>query len=228
MGGMTVCLYVFPSLIKEYRRVHPAVDVRVTPGTVTRLMRKFRAGSADLALLTLPIHDPNLVTVPVMQEELLLVTSAHHSLARRKYVSAKDLQRQPFVLFEAGSSTRRALDQFFLQEHIEPRIVTETENVEIIKAMVRVGLGISIVPYQAVAREVRAGQLACARIEGHLLVRETGWVYARTSRVPRMVEEMMKTLTRILPKLRLAPRGGVPASSGNGHGSGTGHAGAPA
>ncbi len=67
----------------------------------------------------------------------------------------------------------------------------DTENVEIIKAMVKTGLGIGIVPYQAVAREVKAGQLFCARIEGHELVRETGWVYARANRVPRIVDELL-------------------------------------
>jgi DNA-binding transcriptional LysR family regulator len=220
MGGMSVCLYVFPSLIKEYRRLHPGVEVRVTPGTVSRLLRKFRSGAADLALLTLPVDDPNFVTVPVMQEELLLVTAPSHPLAKKKVIEAKDLKRQPFVLFEAGSATRRSLDQFFIREQIEPRVVTETENVEIIKAMVRVGLGISIIPYQAAARELRAGQLFCSRIRGHSLVRDTGWVHARTHRVPRMVQEMMQTMDRILPKLRLAPRGGPVPINGNGNGSG--------
>jgi DNA-binding transcriptional LysR family regulator len=200
---------VFPALIKEYRRMHPGVEIRVTPGTVTRLLRKFRSGAADLALLTLPVDDPNFVTVPVMQEELLLVTAPHHPLARKKNVEAKDLMRQPFVLFEAGSATRRALDQFFIRECIEPRVVTETENVEIIKALIRIGMGITIIPYQAVAREVRAGHLFCARIAGQHLVRETGWVHMRWARVPRAVQEMMHELERARPRLKLSP--GVPS-----------------
>jgi DNA-binding transcriptional LysR family regulator len=212
MGGMTVCLYVFPQLVKEYRRLHPAIEVKVTPGTATRVIRKFRSGHADLALLTLPIDDPNLVTVPVMQEELLLVTAPAHTLASRRRVTAQDVTRLPFVLFEAGSNTRRVLDEFFLHERIKPRIVTETENVEIIKAMIRVGLGVSILPYQAVASEVRTGQLHCTRLAGSTLVRETGWVYPRSHRIPRMVQEMMRTLDRLLPKLRLSPRSG-PASA---------------
>ena len=215
MGGMTVCLYVFPQLVKEYRRLHPGVEVKVTPGTATRVLRKFRSGHADVALLTLPIDDPNLVTVPVMQEELLLVTAPGHALASRRRVTAQDLTRQPFVLFEAGSNTRRVLDEFFLHERIKPRIVTETENVEIIKAMIRVGLGVSILPYHSVAAEVRGGQLHCVRLAGHTLVRETGWVYPRSHRIPRMVLEMMKALDRLLPTLRLAPSsgGGTPGRS---------------
>ena len=100
------------------------------------------------------------------------------------------------MLFEPGSATRRVIDSFFVTEKIEPAIVMDTENVEIIKAMVKTGLGIGIVPYQAVAREVRAGQFFCARIEGHELVRETGWVYARANRVPRMVDELPDCVRR--------------------------------
>ncbi len=79
----------------------------------------------------------------------------------------------------------------------------DTENVEIIKAMVKTGQGVGIVPYQAIAREVKAGQFFCARIEGHELVRETGWVYARANRVPRMIEELLKAFEPIRERFRL-------------------------
>ena len=62
----------------------------------------------------------------------------------------------------------------------------ETENVEIIKAMVRSGLGISIVPWQAVAADVRAKQLFVSRIAGHSLERQFGWLYPKmTPAAPR-------------------------------------------
>ena len=205
VGGMTVCLYVFPPLLKAFRKQHPAVDVKLMPGATPRLVRQLRSGTADLGLLTLPIDDPALVSVPVMREELLLVTAPQHPLARKRQVTPQDLARQPFVLFEAGSGTRRAIEDFFVSEHIAPTVVTETENVEIIKALVMVGMGIAILPYQAVAREVRAGQMFCARIAGQQLVRETGWVHLRLNRVPRAVQEMMRTLERVRPKLKLSP-----------------------
>jgi DNA-binding transcriptional LysR family regulator len=124
-------------------------------------------------------------------------------MARKRRVAPKDLARQPFVLFEQGSATRRVIDRFFAAEHLEPTIVMDTENVEIIKAMVKTGLGIGIVPYQAVAREVRAGQFFCARIEGHELVRETGWVYARANRIPRMIHELLSAFEAVKSRLQL-------------------------
>jgi DNA-binding transcriptional LysR family regulator len=206
-GGMTVCLYVFPPLLKHLRRVHPHLDVRLTVALAGRSVQEIRGGRVDAGLLTLPVEETDLVTVPALREELLLVTAPTHQLAKRRKVQARDLAGLPFVLFELGSATRKVIDNFFAAQSIEPTVVMDTENVEIIKAMVKTGLGVGIVPYQAVAREVKAGQLFCARIEGHELVRETGWVYARANRVPRIVDELLLAFDAIRDKLRLAPRG---------------------
>ena len=202
-GGMTVCLYVFPPLLKHLKRVHPHLDVRLTVATAGRSVQEIRGGRIDAGLLTLPVEESDLVTVPVLREELLLAMNPTHPLARRRRVVPNDLAAQSFVLFEPGSATRRVIDSFFATEEIDPTIVMETENVEIIKAMVKTGLGIGIVPYQSVAREVRAGQFAIARIEGHELVRETGWVYARANRVPRMIHELLTGFESVKGKLRL-------------------------
>ncbi|MGC4084939.1 MAG: LysR family transcriptional regulator [Vicinamibacterales bacterium] len=210
-GGMTVCLYVFPPLLQHLKRVHPQLDIRVTVATAARSVEEIRAGRHDAGLLTLPVEESDLVTVPVLREELLLVTQPTHRLARKKKIAPQDLAGEPFVLFEPGSATRRVIDSFFVTGKIEPTVVMETENVEIIKAMVKTGLGIGIVPYQAVAREVREGQFYCSRIEGHELVRETGWVYARANRVPRMVHELQVALDEIKGQLELAPKPGAGA-----------------
>jgi DNA-binding transcriptional LysR family regulator len=207
-GGMTVCLYVFPPLLKHLRRVHPHLDVRLTVTLAGRSVQEIRGGRVDAGLLTLPVEETDLVTVPALREELLLIASPTHHLAKRRKVQARDLAGLPFVLFEVGSATRKVIDNFFASQTIEPTIVMDTENVEIIKAMVKTGLGVGIVPYQAVAREVKAGQLFCSRIEGHELVRETGWVYARANRVPRIVDELLLAFGSIRDKLRLAPRRG--------------------
>jgi DNA-binding transcriptional LysR family regulator len=138
-GGMTVCLYVFPSLLKHLRRAHPHLDVRLTVTTAGRSLQEIRGGRIDAGLLTLPIDESDLVTVPVLREELMLITTPAHPLARRRRVAAQDLGKQPFILFEPGSATRRVIDQFFVKEQLEPPIVTDTENVEIIKAMVKTG-----------------------------------------------------------------------------------------
>ena len=202
VGGMTVCLYVFPQLIKEFRAQHPLVDIKIAVGGTWRLQRRLKSRQADLALLTLPVEDPALTSVPVLREELMLLMPADHPLAEKTPVPVEALVGQPFVMFEAGSNTRRTVDEFFTREQIRPKVVAETENVEIIKSMVASGLGISLVPILTVERETQGGTLRVARIRGQQLVRETGWVYRADERPSRVVQEMMATLTRIAPQLQ--------------------------
>ncbi|HEY6361971.1 MAG TPA: LysR family transcriptional regulator [Vicinamibacterales bacterium] len=206
VGGMTVCLYVFPALLAEVRREHPNLDLKISVGSAERSIAMLRSGAGDLGLITLPVEASDLVSVPVLREELLLITYPTHPLARKRQVTPPDLNRQPFILFETGSITRRIVGEFFMREHIEAEIVMETENVEIIKAMVRHGLGISIIPWQAAADDVRTKQLFCTRIAGQSLHRETGWLYPKMSRLPRTVMEVIRVFDQVRPTLEAAAR----------------------
>jgi DNA-binding transcriptional LysR family regulator len=206
VGGMTVCLYVFPSLLAEVRRTHPNLDLKVTVGSGERSIALLRSGVADLGLVTLPVEANDLESVAVLEEELLLITYPSHALAKKRAIRPADLTRQPFILFETGSITRRLVDEFFTRERIEPDIVMETENVEIIKAMVRSGLGICIIPWQAAAADVQAKELHCSRIAEHALHRQTGWLYPKMRRLPRAVSEVMRVYDQIRPKFQAAAR----------------------
>jgi DNA-binding transcriptional LysR family regulator len=201
VGGMTVCLYVFPALLAEVRQVHPHLDLKITVGSAERSIAMLRSGAGDLGLITLPVEATDLVSVPVLEEELLLVTYPAHPFARKKTITPADLKGQHFVLFETGSITRKLVEEFFTRERITPEIVMETENVEIIKAMVRHGLGISIIPWQAAAADVRAKQLYCRRIAGQALKRQTGWLYPKMSRLPRTVQEVIRIFDTVKPRL---------------------------
>ena len=206
VGGMTVCLYAFPALLAEVRRTHPSLDLKITVGSAERSIAMLRSGAGDLGLLTLPVEASDLVAVPVLEEELLLITYPAHPLAQKKEITGADLNKQSFILFETGSITRRLVEELFTREHIEADIVMETENVEIIKAMVRHGLGISIIPWQAAAADVRTKQLFCSRIAGHSLIRQTGWLYPKMSRLPRTVTEVLRIFETVRPRLDAAAR----------------------
>jgi DNA-binding transcriptional LysR family regulator len=191
-GGMTVCMYVLPRLLKRFRSHYRGVELRVTSGTSEAILRLLRQHEVDLGLLTLPILSSDLEVVPALKEEMVVVTARRHPLARLAAVEPASLGRFPLILYESGSNTRKVLDRFFHEEGVPARVAMETENVEIIKAMVASGLGITIVPFASVARDVRQGRFACTRVKGRRLYRETGWVYPRSDYVPRAVTELLR------------------------------------
>jgi DNA-binding transcriptional LysR family regulator len=196
-GGMSVCMYVLPRLLKRYRRLHPDVDVRVSSGSSEVILRKLRSHEMDLALLTLPVIAKDLEVIPVLKEEMVVVTAPRHPLARKRVVDAREIAKFPLILYETGSRTRETIENFLREEDVPADVVMETENAEIIKAMVGSGIGITVLSHATVAPDLRHKRLAFARIRGRKLYRETGWVYVKSDYVPRTVTEMLRVFELI-------------------------------
>lgn len=189
-GGMTVCRYILPKLLRKFRVRFKQVDLRVITGTTEAILRQLRSREIDIALLTLPLFDSDLEVFPVLREEMVVIAAGKSPLTRSRVLEPRALMRHPLILFEKGSNTRRVVDQFFEQESVPVNVVMETENVEIIKSMVAAGVGVSIVPYSAIAHD-RTNHFGWARLRGLRLYRETGWVHMKSDYMPRAVTEIL-------------------------------------
>ena len=60
--------------------------------------------------------------------------------------------------------------------------------------------GVSIIPFAAAAKDVKAGRLAYARLRGRRLYRETGWVFMKSDHVPRTVSEILRVFDSVKDK----------------------------
>ncbi len=191
-GGMTVCLYILPRLLRKFRSRYKGMDLRVISAGTETILRMIRQHEVGMALLTLPIVESDLEVRPALKEEMVVVTASKHPLGRERSIDPRTLGRFPLVLYESGSNTRRVIDELFREHEVPMNVVMETENVEIIKAMVASGLGISIIPYAAITGDLRGGRFAWTRLRSGRLYRESGWVYLKSEHHPRAIEEMLR------------------------------------
>ena len=91
---------------------------------------------------------------------------------------------------------------------LDPHAATAMDrHTPIIKAMVASGLGIALIPYSAVAKDVRAGRFAFTRVRGRRLYRETGWVYLKSDYVPRTITEVLRIFDLMKAHFGIRPPG---------------------
>ena len=201
-GVMSVCTYLLPRVLARYKALHPQVELSVITGSSEKIIQKILTNQVDLGVLTLPVKQPELQSLPAIEEELVVVTHPKHPLARAREVHPKDLAPYRLILFEKGSVTRRVLDKFFEETQLVPQIAMEIENVEIIKPLVAIGLGITIIPYQSVIDEVRAGKLHYLKVVGHRLYRQLGLVYLNSDYTPKALQEMVSVFQSVIERMR--------------------------
>ena len=191
-SGMTACMYLLPPVIEKFQARYPKVEVRVVTGTSETLIPQIRNSALDVGILTLPVKSPDLEVIPFTTEELVVVASPRHRfLARKRSVSAEELKGYPMILFNPGTATRQLIDECFARLGLEPQIVMVSENVATIKPLVRINLGISLLPLPAVATEAKRGELHYLRIRGEKLTRDIGLVTHKNDYRPKALLELM-------------------------------------
>jgi DNA-binding transcriptional LysR family regulator len=119
------------------------VRVTVVCQSSPQLMDKLLAGELDAAIGT--TEHPGLRCERLYQNPLVLV-HPHEMPAAEVPTTLAALAKRPVITFASGLTVRRLLDEAFVRAGLRFAPVMELANVEVIKAMVRSGLGLGVIP----------------------------------------------------------------------------------
>ena len=196
--GMLACTYILPPVLERFKVLHPSIDLEVITAPTDALLVKLRDNTIELGVLTLPIHHPDLTVVPLIREEMVVVTSPKHPvLSRRSWIDAQEIQDYALIQFPREARTRHVIEEFFRKVGISPRVVMEAENVALIKPLVKIDLGISIIPSRSVAEELERGELHSLKIRNHKIIRQVGLVYHKSEHIPNILTEMIRLFKEV-------------------------------
>lgn len=165
-------VFLFAPLFEDFMDAHENVELvfRTTVST-EQTVEDILNGVADVGFASMAIYSPVLQVVELFEDELVLVVGKKHRLAKTETVSAQNLNKERWILFERGASVRRATDDFFKNVKIEPETALESNDTYFVKLMIEHGLGISLLPSWAVRDEIRRGKLAQVKINDYELKR---------------------------------------------------------
>ena len=166
-GALTIrvpesfCVHRLPSVVKQFRSRFPKVRLSFITCAVENLQKDLRKGITDLAfLLTDSIQAADLEVEALGFEHIMLVSSPGHLLAAKPKIQTRDLEGETILLSKVDCSYRRSFQQILDQENVKPGTTLEFNSVAAIKQCVMEGIGITILPEIAVAREIAQGRLA--------------------------------------------------------------------
>ena len=191
--GATASIHLLPPLLRRMRTRHPEIELIVVTGNAPEMARAVAVNELDLAIVTLPVTARPLVVSSVYHDPLLAIAPPGPRWRRRKPITAAELAEHPLMLYEAGGTIRRVIDDWFRRAGVSPRVAMELGNEEAIKKLVGAGLGLSIIPAIATRNEARDGSLVVLRLEPPL-ARRLGIVRRRDKPVGPALEVFLAAL----------------------------------
>jgi len=151
---------------------------------------------ADVGILSYPTATRALTVLPLRSEPMALVAHPSHRLARRRLVSAADLNGEKFVAFDHDLPIRKAIDRALKQHGVKVEVVMEFDNVETIKQAIGIKAGVSILPRPTVLKEIGIRTLAATPLAIAGLVRPIGIIHRRGRRLTPAVAAFIDLLRK--------------------------------
>ena len=163
----TQARYVLPPPVARLREAYPKVTISLHQATPHEVARMVIDEVAEIGMATESLAEyPDLVTLPCYEWQHVLVMPTNHPLAQKERVSLEDIAHEALITYHPTFTGRSKIDQAFAARKLQPRIVLEAIDSDVIKTYVRLGLGIGIVAEMAM-RDDPLGDLV-VRPVGHL------------------------------------------------------------
>lgn len=173
IGMVSTAKYFLPRLLARFREEHAEVETRlVVSGNREQLVAAMQRNEVDLAVMGRPPREIATRAEPFAAHPHVIITPPDHALAKAMgHAPAQALAYFPFIVREPGSGTRAAMEKYFADHRIEPRIAMEMASNESIKQAVMAGLGIAFLSLHTIGLELKSGLLATPDVEGLPIVR---------------------------------------------------------
>jgi len=196
-AGSNIGNFILPTLITEFKRIHPKIKIYLLVNNSKRVIELLNAGNIDLGLVEGDVSRQKMIVKKLLSDELLLIVSPEHHWAKKKEVSISELAKEPFIVREPGSGTRQMIEKFLARHGItlhDLKISTILGSTEAIKDAVENGLGVSIISRWAVRKENRYGTLHLLSIKEEKMTRDFSLVMNKNSVSSNSLEEFVSFL----------------------------------
>jgi LysR family hydrogen peroxide-inducible transcriptional activator len=155
----TIAPYLLPDVMAGFTKKFPGVEIVVQEDTTARLLKLLLAYEIDFVLASQPIHDERLEVRELFTEELLLALPPGHPFLRKRTVNVADLESERMIVMKEGHCLGDQVMRFCERSDLRTQISFRSAQLETIQALVRAGLGISLIPAMALRGSARGGPL---------------------------------------------------------------------
>lgn len=155
LGASTIpSSYILPDVLPEFGVRFPDTYFAIHQSDSLGIVNGLKEGLFDVGMVGMEIEDDSIECVPFCRDHMVLITPVNeHFLAlHRQQISVRELLREPIIMREKGSGSKKVADRFL--EHMglsdsDLNIVARINDQEAIKKLVAGGLGVSIISEMA-------------------------------------------------------------------------------
>jgi len=179
-ASTTIAQYLLPGLLAGFVDAHPRIDLRVVSANTADIVSQLLSRKIDLGLIEGPPGTGDVKLQKFVEDEVLVIVGLNHPFAFAVVPpSLEELAREPLLMRENGSGTRRVVEDALRRGGLDLRalhIMMDLDSTEAIKSGVEAGLGVGFVSRWAL-RQGQGNYIRTIRIQGLEIHREFQFIH---------------------------------------------------
>lgn len=154
-----VAEFLFP-LLADFNRKYPNISFEIQVTGTDDVLRALVEDRGDIGLAFNPEPKAEILSIKQNAHPVVAVALPHHPAANADALTLAELAQHVLGLPDRTFGVRRLLDEAMLREHMENRPFLQVNSIEMAKAFVRAGMGLTVLPEFAVHVEKQRGEFA--------------------------------------------------------------------
>jgi len=188
LAVVTTAKYFAPRLLGQFCKQYPGIDISLKVSNRERLLERFSENQDDLYVLGQPPEGLDVIYEPFLDNPLVVLVPNDHPLVGKRNISLAQIANEPFIMREAGSGTRIAVERLFREHDLELRVRMELGSNEAIKQAIIGGLGISVLSRHTLALDAAMGQLTILDVK-HFPIKRQWYAAYPAGKQPTIVAQ---------------------------------------
>lgn len=176
-ASVTVGTCLLSKILKDFHNLVPRVNTYAYVNNTTMVEKKLLNSELDVAIVEGDIQSQDLVTIPVIDDYLVLLCSKTHPFAKKENIKLKDIESQRFALREDGSGTRYFLEQILNKYKIGIHLVWEASSTDTIKRAILDDNCLSLLSIHTFEEDILSGNIHIINTDLNTLKRSFKLVY---------------------------------------------------
>jgi DNA-binding transcriptional LysR family regulator len=198
-ASFTIGEYILPSLLHDLQTNYPELELHVVIGNTEEIVHYVKLFQVDVGLIEGQTNEKEVSVNAFMQDQLFVVSSINHELARKKEVTMADLQDQKWVTREIGSGTGQYLSHVIRSNGLKVKSLLTISSNQGIKETLMNGLGLSLLSYSVIERDVEHGNLSIIKLKNHSFTRTLSYIFSPIMQDKRNVKIFLDMLNQKWP-----------------------------
>jgi len=189
--------YVIPKTLTNFCELYPGIHISLEITNDKCIGERIGNNVDDLYIMSYIPENLEVNLLPFIEDSLVVVAPANHSLAGVKNIPLESLKNEKFIMREPGSGTRSVIQNLLYEQNMEVPVKLVLSSNEAIKQTIAGGFGISILSYHALMPEPLGKELTILDVENFPIKRTWYVVYPAKKQLTLIartyLEHLMKT-----------------------------------